>query len=465
MRRKIWFALLSVAILHFAFALAYLGRFPAWRAPDEGAHLAYVLHLVQSGSFPVFQGMGKGVTYEAHQPPLYYLTATPFIAPFAEDRRDHQRALYWLRGLSCLWGLFVVLGSFALTLQLFRGDPRGLPAAVLAGSFAALLPMHLLVCASAGNDATAGAMATLVLLWACHLSLSPPLSGRSLFRQGFLGGILCGMAVLTKMSDLLVFPLAFLAGLVNASFPQGHPRKVTRRNPKAPLKASPDDPLWARISLFSLALFGAFALSGGWWLGRNTVLYGDPLAARAFLEGFQASPKPSYFLEQLGLSLPLYLSLVTQVTFFTWLGIFGEPNEAVKGLGRLAEGTEPTVRWVIFCVLLGVLFLIAIAIGAITVLRRSGEAVRQKEWGLMVASLFPISLFALTLLSFIQFNCHFFQAQARYFYPAHAGVAYLFAVGVLRFCPKGREWLGVGVTLVSLILLASIVWWQWVALS
>jgi hypothetical protein len=74
MRRKTIVALTILLVCHFVAATAYLLRFPAWRAPDEGAHFAYIQHLHQTGNLPIFYGKEKG-TYEAHQPPLYYLTA------------------------------------------------------------------------------------------------------------------------------------------------------------------------------------------------------------------------------------------------------------------------------------------------------------------------------------------------------------------------------------------------------
>ena len=38
-------------------------------SPDEGPHAEYVRYLVEKQRFPVFGE--PGITYEAHQPPLY----------------------------------------------------------------------------------------------------------------------------------------------------------------------------------------------------------------------------------------------------------------------------------------------------------------------------------------------------------------------------------------------------------
>jgi hypothetical protein len=60
MRRKTIVALTILLVCHFVAATAYLLRFPAWRAPDEGAHFAYIQHLHQTGNLPIFYGKEKG---------------------------------------------------------------------------------------------------------------------------------------------------------------------------------------------------------------------------------------------------------------------------------------------------------------------------------------------------------------------------------------------------------------------
>lgn len=466
MRRSFWLVAFFVASCHFAAASLYLWRFPAWRAPDEGAHFAYIVHLAQTHSLPVFEGMGRGVTYEAHQPPLYYLTALPFATSLLKDKAHHQTALYLLRFFSTLWGLVVVLGTLGLAWVLHADPPTRLPAILLAGLFAALLPMHLLVCASVGNDAAAGAMATATLLWLCLLLQRPSSGKRQTLTAALVAGVLCGASLLAKSSNLICLPLALIAScLMPLNSPVPSPTK------KRPVTQSPRHsssitchPGWWRGILLSVCL-GAFLLTAGWWLWRNIVLYGDPLAFQAFLEGFSTSPKPSYFLERLQLSLPTYLLMVAQVTLFTWLGIFGEPNEAVKGLGRLMQGAEPTALWAFLCALIGMGLLVGMALGIVTMGRQSWQAMREKAWAKAFACTLPILVVFLVFAEFVQFNRHFFQAQARYFYPAHAAMALLFAEGILRLAPTRRAWWAVVIVVFCLATLCAVVGWLWVPLS
>lgn len=459
MRRPFWQAAFFVALCHFAAASLYLWRFPAWRAPDEGAHFAYIVHLAQTHSLPIFEGMGRGVTYEAHQPPLYYLTALPFVASLLKDKAHHQTALYLLRFFSTLWGLVVVSGAMGLAWMLHADPPTRLPAALLAGLFAALLPMHLLVCASVGNDAAAGATATATLLWLCLLLERPSSEQRQTLTAALAAGVLCGASLLAKSSNLVCLPLALLAlCLMPPNSPIPSPTK--KRLASQPLRH-----LMARCGISWGICLGAFLLTAGWWLWRNIVLYGDPLAFRAFLEGFSTSPKPSYFLERLQLSLPTYLLMVAQVTLFTWLGIFGEPNEAVKGLARLMQGAEPTASWVFLCSLIGMGLLVGMALGIVTMGRQSWQAMGEKAGAKAFACALPILMTLLVFAEFVQFNRYFFQAQARYFYPAHAAMAVLFAEGTLRLAPPRRASWAVVIVVFCLATLCAIVGWLWVPLS
>jgi hypothetical protein len=473
MRRKIIVALTVLLFCHFIVAIAYLLRFPPWRAPDEGAHFAYIQHLHQTGSLPVFYGKEKG-TYEAHQPPLYYLTALPFTAPFLKPNELDLAALLAARFVSTLWGAFVVVIAFMLALRLRVDEFPILPVALSSGAFAALLPVHLLVCASAGNDATAGATSALTLFWLCHICTSANQNRRQLLDAG-IAGLLSGMALLAKSSNIIFLPLSFLAVLVLSLQANGQTSKS-----QAPLKKRKAAKQLARAQIFTfkpisllapLVVLFIFAVTAGWWLWRNIVLYGDPLAVRAFLEGFKDSPKPSDFLEPGGryasygtLSLTTYIMWVAQITLFTWLGIYGEPNEAVKGLARLFEGTEPDWGWVLAATFIGIVAAAAIGVGCVVSCRLCVKALKERKFSLAFAYALPFLVLLLVFLEFVQFNRHFFQAQARYFYPAHSAMAYLFAIGLFRFVPQRWSWHASIICIAVLTFLAALVWVKWVGL-
>ncbi|MFN4180113.1 MAG: hypothetical protein ACK4I8_07345, partial [Armatimonadota bacterium] len=404
MRRKVFSALTILLICHFVTSTAYLFRFPAWRAPDEGAHFAYIQHLHRTGSLPVFLGKYEG-TYEAHQPPLYYLTALPFVAPFLKSDEQNLTALYLARFVSTLWGAFVVIVAFLLALRLKGNEQATLPISFLAGTFAAFLPVHLLVCASTGNDATAGATSAMALLWLCHMCLSErERNERQRLWDASIAGFLSGMALLAKSSNIIFLPLTLVAVALTSVQPKKQFVKPTasekrkRKVVNQPLPTHSFSPVLSSLLPFTFAVL-AFALTAGWWLWRNQVLYGDPLAVQAFLEGFKDSPKPSDFLEPGGryarygtLSLTTYIMWVAQITLFTWLGIYGEPNEAVKGLARLLEGAEPNWGWVLVAILTGIVALVAIALGCVESCRSCVSNLKRKQWHIAFAHALPFIL-------------------------------------------------------------------------
>ncbi|MCS7185446.1 MAG: hypothetical protein N3B10_01530 [Armatimonadetes bacterium] len=479
MRRKVFLFLTVLLALHFTASVAYLFRFPAWRAPDEGAHFAYIQHLHQTGRLPIFLGKYEG-TYEAHQPPLYYLTALPFVFPSLKGDKQNLTALYLARFASTLWGAFVVVAAFLLTLRLRNNEQTAIPIALLSGAFAALLPVHLLVCASAGNDSTAGATSAMALLWLCHICLlGQERTERQRLLDAAIAGILSGMSLLAKSSNIVLLPLSLIAVALKSvrenqpsdfSASDKKKRKVSKQPAQKSAQTRSPFPALPFLLPPAIALF-TFAFTAGWWLWRNATLYGDPLAIQAFLEGFKDSPKPSDFLEPEGryakygaMPLTTYIMWVAQITLFTWLGIYGEPNEAVKGLARLFEGAEPNWGWVLIATLIGIFALVAIALGCIESCRSCVNALKQKQWHVALAHALPFVLLLLVFAEFVQFNRHFFQAQARYFYPAHAATAHLFAIGIFRVVPKKGEW---HATLIGATLLASLawlVWWKWAAL-
>src|SRR5262245_34403542 len=92
-----------IVATYLVIAALYAVRTPLWQVPDEPAHYNYVRQIATSGCCPVIQAgdwdntyleqikaarfdpaiVGdrlSTVQYEDHQPPLYYLLATPLYA-------------------------------------------------------------------------------------------------------------------------------------------------------------------------------------------------------------------------------------------------------------------------------------------------------------------------------------------------------------------------------------------------
>ncbi|MCS6860011.1 MAG: hypothetical protein NZT92_06805 [Abditibacteriales bacterium] len=454
-----------IVVLYLVMAALYVARVPMWTQPDEGVHLGYVRYLVQHRKFPIFGGNKAGQLYEAHQPPLYYLLCTPAYLVTGAHRLKEREIIvaYLCRGVSALCGLGVVWLVGIVARSLFPSD-KLLP--LVAMGFAALLPMHLHVSASIGNDALAGLLCAATMAWMFSLrdagsrfTVDRPLP------EAAIAGALSGLALLSKSSCLFLLPL-----VAAFYFLRGRAMRDTRY----------------AMRLSSVAVVVALLVVSPWWV-RNQILYGDPLAARAFLKGFD-NPGPDYFLVR-RMNLPVFdyaVKLTLALTFMTFWGIFGEVNNAYKHYTQAVFGADPHGERGTFYGFLTLCFLFAAAaLGGCLKECRAASSRSALLTGLAVAAAFagwfaalhaiaaettnPLTnvLFVLSallafagwfalmhhashithhgllsvgviliLLQFLQFNTRYFQAQARYLHPMLVGIAPLFVWGLDALLPR-----------------------------
>lgn len=264
----VWLALILVVYLALAGLFAVLT--PDWQAPDEPAHYNYIHQLTASGQFPVME-MGDynqaylerltserfpdtlpigPLTYEDHQPPLYYLLgATVFRA----TRGD----LTALRLLSVMLGALFVLFTAGLVRLIWPQRPE---LALGAAAFTAFLPMHLAMAASVNNDALAELLLAALLFFSIRyvrlawLGPHPPHPRH----HALLIGVLLGLALITKVSAYVAAPAALAAPLVAWA---AQPRRQ-RTGQGFP---------WAAYG-WMLAPALLLALP---WYARNAVVYGN----------------------------------------------------------------------------------------------------------------------------------------------------------------------------------------------
>ncbi len=157
--------------------------------------------------------------YEAYQPPLYYLAATP---------------IFWLTDGSLLaLRLFgVAIGAIA-TVLLYTCLALVFPGKTLvplgAAAFAALLPMHMAMAAAVNNDGMAEMLVlatTLVLLgWMRrHFYAGDGETPPHQTRRMLLLALLLGLGMATKIYAYLFLPVVVLVvGLVTWLRPRLHP--------------------------------------------------------------------------------------------------------------------------------------------------------------------------------------------------------------------------------------------------
>lgn len=397
-------ALAAILVVGVLLSGLFAVRILPWKQPDESAHFLYFKYLATAHRFPVLKSKAESSLYEAHQPPLYYLISLPVYAAFRGA--GDIPAMYALRLWTGLFGVGTLWFVWWLAQGLF---PRRPVLCLSATAFVALLPMHLYIVSSVGNDALAGMIcaATVAVL---VRSLTKPVTPRLALGLG----VLVGLGLLSKTTCL------FLAPLVAVRFAWASPRERVSAGQ------------WLKHT--GIAVLAA-AVVAGWWLTRNQMLYGDPFAVGRFNQVFIDAPHPAHLLNK-GLSLAGYVRFVMELVFLTFWGLLGEVNDAVHRLALLELGNLQTDG--LLCLGLGLVFIAATALGALGA--RSvwpenprGEATKR---GLVLVLLGT----TLVVLSFIQFNVTYIQVQARYLQPAVWGFALFFAAGPERLPTAGSRW-------------------------
>lgn len=292
---------------------------PIFENSDEPLHYPVIQHIAAGNGLPIAQP-GQAWNQEGTQPPLYYtiVAASTFwidtanvadflqynphwlftdlrllpndnqnrMLPSPTGRFPYQRAALAIhigRWWSLLFGALTVLCSFLLGRQLF---PHNLSLVLTATALVALTPQFLRVSATVSNDSLSAFLTTLTLYLTLRLTQKTPdtwqiknqpthhaprtthrtkfiLQGKNFYRF-FLLGLLCGLAILTKLSSLAV---VILVGLIILW------RGVDRSKG-----------IGLRQSMSGLAVVGSVSLLvTGWWFYRNYWLYGEWFATEIHL--------------------------------------------------------------------------------------------------------------------------------------------------------------------------------------
>lgn len=390
--------------------MVYATTTPPWQAPDEPAHFNYIQTIASGRGLPTLQPgdwdaptldelkaqrfpPGRavaGIRYESHQPPLYYLLASPVaVATVTWPVADQVRAL---RLFSLAWTLALLITAGALVRCLIPESP-GLALAVPA--IIALIPQHTAIAASINNDILAEVVLSLVLLALAHrIANGAPKPPRSLLDRmaspaGL--GVLLGMALLTKAT---VYVAVFLIPLGLLVAPGG----------------GSDGRSLARSLLGQLlVILGVAALVSGWWFLRNALVYGglDVTGLGRHDAVVVGQPRTG----PLTLSLMLDFAMITFRSFWVQLGWMAVP----------AEG------WVY--ALLGNLTAVSCAGLLLFVVRSARQAgVLSNPHGLALG--LAATAVVLVTVQLVVYNLQFFQPQGRYLFPAIVPIVLLLLLGL-----------------------------------
>ncbi len=375
-------------------------------APDERQHANYIAHLVEGKGFPVFDPEADdfGESYESHQPPVYYGLSAIYAKAtgLSADaiRSSEGKSIRWI---NLLFGALGVGGAYALGVFGYGRRDVGL---IVAAVFA-LLPMNISLSGTASNDPLLIAL----FVWAIAFAARGVREGWTV-KIALTCGTLTGLAILTKSTGLALLPILAAA--------------VLFRRPNLRQAAA------ACLPAILLPLP---------WLLRNQSLYGDPLALKLFQDAFVGSAKASLFIDDMGLGMSGYLiHYLGWWTARSFVGVFGYADIWLNETGSPYDSPPNAVYRLILA-----LFVVAFCGWAIHVKNADKEERRLHYLGLVAT--------AVVSLLFLRFTLQYFQAQARYLFPALGPIAAGIAFGALRLS-KGNWKIAMAAVVVPLLAVA-----------
>lgn len=289
--RRMLFLILA---LYLILGLAYSIINPIFESPDESLNYANIRFFVEERRLPV---LTPDEPTKAHHPPAYYVLGallTSWVPNENYDLITERVNAFWIhrvdepgvdnknlylhdpelegfpyqdvtlgvhlvRWLSLLMGGATILCIYATTRELVPGRPA---LAVLSVAVVALNPMFLFISASVHDDA----LANLVAAGMLYLAARVLRRGVTMRRAVALGGFV-GLALLTKLTCLLVVPTIGLALLVS-------------------LWTGGKSLRWREVLQFGSTITAVALMVGGWWLIRNQIVYGEPTSMARQVEAW-----------------------------------------------------------------------------------------------------------------------------------------------------------------------------------
>jgi 4-amino-4-deoxy-L-arabinose transferase-like glycosyltransferase len=394
-------------------------------APDERQHVNYIRHLIAGKGLPVFNPKDPDLyeSYQSHQPPAFYVLGDVWCQLLGATHLDQKDDGLKLRALNVVLGAGTVAGVFFLAFWGFRNPEVALAAA----AFTAFLPMFTSLSGAVSNDP----MLILLCTWILAVTALCLRESWTLERIAVIG-VLTGLALLTKTTALAIVPVLILATFL----PQ---------EKDLPYEVQPDEPMSSALAgvdamrrpkpafqMMILAAVIALVMVGPWWY-RNQNLYQDPLAIKAFNSAFTNSAQKSQIIALIQAEngggtgeISYWTDWVGWWTSRSFFGVFGymdiwmnERGTAFTGASK--NGAAPNTLYRLLL--------------AVTVLCVLGWmiALTKEEWKETKSVQIMNAAFAVViLLLFLRFNMQYFQAQARYLYPAIGPIACGVAIGAYQ---------------------------------
>jgi len=450
MNRQIILIFTSLFIL---LGLGYSTLTPIFEQSDETLHYPVVKHLADGNRLPIARP-GELWNQEGTQPPLYYaiVAATTFWIN-SDNLPDHlQQNPHWLfteirttindnqnrvvhgpqdifpyrntalaihfgRWWSLLFGALTVICAIGVAYHFFGDDRARLITAI---TLVALNPQFIRVSATVSNDSLSALLTTLAVLVtfmlygtgsteSTKLGANFSVNGQSAIHQlppiakPILLGIICGLAILTKLSSLSTIILVGVIIVAYAIFDR-HSLQATIRD----------------LTLLGLTTI----LITGWWFYRNYALYGEWFATDIHLN-----------LAGRGYISPVEIWELRAEVLRAYWGTFG------WGQIRLPEVSYQLFFWFTAIGLIGVLVAIS----------KTGREFKSLKS--LFPSLFLLFWVAINLALYIRWVMEVGSvSHTRLMFPAIAAISVLLAMGWHTFIPNRLGiWFASGVILIFLL--------------
>ncbi len=388
-----------IIIAYLIVGVCYAVYTPAWQTPDEPAHYNYIKYIADNGKLPKLR-MGdyphdyleeikarrfppdmpiNRIRYEFHQPPLYYLLATPLFLLTRGMALPQQVII--LRCFSLIFGAVLIYVAHRTVREISLPYEGREVIALATAAFLAVVPMHIAMNAAINNDALAELFVGLIL-WRLMVYLrDDEHEPRSLI----IIGALVGIGFLVKTTLYIIAGVALIAIFIK------HQSRFT-------LHAS-------RLAFYLIPII---LISTPWFI-RNAVVYGnyDFFGWQRHDAIVVGQLQTTEAIARFGVSK--ILRDFFRVSFHSFWAQFGWMGVPVDGRIYLA------------------LFVLCsiVVLGLVLFTARHRQSVWRNS---------HLAIMALTALlvaaSHVWYNLKFLQHQGRYLFPAIVPLGFCFAVGL-----------------------------------
>ncbi|MBI4320563.1 MAG: hypothetical protein HY675_18895 [Chloroflexi bacterium] len=280
-------------VLSLIFGAIYAAMLPPWDLIDEEQHVHYIQYFAERRELPTMgdtylspeivaslvetnrwqrlrlapppnddpRDWGlEGLSYEAYQPPLFYVTMS---VPYALLPDQMLVKLYGLRVLVVLLGTLSVLGSYVLVRGVW---PDHQILAVAVATTLTLIPERAMAVSRVNNDVLVELLSVLALLLLAQC-VGPGFD----LKRGMAVGAVVGLALLAKLSAA---PLIAATAVVWVA---GYGTERFRS--------------WL---IRGAAIAATAALVSGWFFYRNIAAYGEPTGIASFVKVARFAPEASF---------------------------------------------------------------------------------------------------------------------------------------------------------------------------